>query len=178
MVFSYAGAIGSIQTYYLWGVELLCLYWLYRSSGIEDKLSGRRWRHQNTSSHETPYLSLRVVGCRRYASLAEAACTKGFASKVLEYEDSSSVLDVPLLAFLRDALIPVDVSADTTQTASPKATHGNTQIRQDSTNKSCCSLNQSECASHFTVYSAIEGPAQPGSDPRYREFWSLFRQWL
>lgn len=125
---------------------------------------------KNTSSHETPYLSLRVVGCRRYASLAEAACTKGFASKVLEYEDSSSVLDVPLLAFLRDALIPVDVSADTTQTASPKATHGNTQIRQDSTNKSCCSLNQSECASYFTVYSAIEGPAQPGSDPRYREF--------
>ncbi|EFO61727.1 Hypothetical protein GLP15_2232 [Giardia lamblia P15] len=121
---------------------------------------------ENTSPYEDPYLSFHVVGCRRYASLTEAACTKGFASKVLEYNDSNNVLDVPLLAFLRDALTPVDAA----QLVSPKVTHGSTQIRQDSTDKTCCSLNQSKCASQSTVYSAIEGPAQPGSDPRYREF--------
>ena len=119
---------------------------------------------------EDPYFSLRIVGCRRHVSMTEAACTKGFASKVLEYDNSSNVLDVPLLAFLRDAFIPTDIPIDALQLASPKSARTGVQVRQDGINKSSNSPNQSRCSVQCIVYSAIEGPALPGSDIRYREF--------
>lgn len=139
--------------------------------GFIDHLSLDALSSEDDSLREGPYCSLRVVGCRRYASLTEARCTKSFASKVIGYEDSKNVLDVPLLAFLRDVLIPVDNPVDTIQLTSPKALKGGMQLRQNSTTKSANALNQSNYSSiKYMVYSALDGPALPGADPRYREF--------
>lgn len=139
--------------------------------GFTDHLVADTALPEDSYLREGPYFSLRVVGCRRHTSLTEAKCTKGFASKVLDYEDSNNVLDVPLLAFLRDAFIATDIPIDTIQLASPKIAKGGTKIRQDGVSNSFGSLAQSNCSStQYTVYSALDGPALPGSDARYREF--------